>query len=206
MHFYVYRLTRKPIMNDSTPDDQSSVPADLPRLLQWKGSLRTLKFARYESGETALRILSDNGEWQSTATVSLLPYGAPHPGRLGLWLKTWGGNEGLPEALAAAGVVTLTGRTFPEGFDKAVHAELTQIGRAALAKDIGAARAELTARVYAVIEELEKVCFFTLAKAALLKEHLTPTLIESVLASGLTIGELIEMYNLLLDPPNNQNG
>jgi hypothetical protein len=192
-------------MKDSTTDHQSSVPADLPRLVQWKGNIGTLRFNRYRSGETALQILDDDGEPLSTATVSLLPYGAPHPGRVGLWLKTWGGNEGLPDALAAAGVVTLTGRSFPTGFVKAVHAELTQMGRAALAKDMEAARTELAARVYAVIEELEKACILSIDKAALLKEHLTPTLIESVLAGGLTIGELIEMYDLLLDRPSGKN-
>lgn len=192
-------------MKDSTTNDQSSAPADLPRLFQWKGSLGTLRFNRYKSGETALQIFDESGEPQWTATVSLVPYGAQHPGRLGLWLKGWGGNEGLPEALAAAGVVTLTGRTFPTGFVKAVHAELTEIGRAALAKDMGAARAELVARVHAVIDELAKACFLTLDKAILLKEYLTPNLIESVLVGGLSIGELIEMYNLLLERPGDQN-
>jgi hypothetical protein len=193
-------------MKDSTTNDQSSVRVDLPRLFQWKGSLGTLKFGRYKSGETALQILDDIGEAQWTATVSLVTSGAPHPGRLGLWLNGWGGNEGLPEALAAAGVVTLTGRTFPTGFVEAVHAELTEIGRAALANDMGAARAEQAAVVYAAIDGLAKECFLTLDKAVRLKERLTPTLIESVLASGLSILELIDMYNELLDCSGDQNG
>jgi hypothetical protein len=91
----------------------------------------TIRFAKYKSGETAIEIIGDDGEQETVATVSLVPYGAPNPGPFGLWLKGWSENEGLPEALVAAGIVTLTGRTFRCGFDMAEHAELTDIARAA---------------------------------------------------------------------------
>lgn len=92
----------------------------------------TIRFSKYKSGETAIAIIDDDGEKQTMATVSLVPYGAPNPGPFGLWLKGWSENEGVPEALAAAGIVTLTGRTFRNDFSEAQHAELTDIARAAL--------------------------------------------------------------------------
>ena len=191
-------------MKDSINNNPSSARVDFSRRFQWRNSRGTLKFNVYQSGETALQILDDSGEPLWTATVSLVPYGAPHPGRLGLWLKGWGGNEGLPEALAAAGVFILTGRTFPTGFVEAVHAELTDLGRAALTLDMEAARAEHAARVYAAIDGLTTESLLTLDKAARLKERLTPALIESLLANGLSILELIDMYNVLLDCPGDQ--
>jgi len=41
-----------------------------------------------------------------------------------VWLKGWSENEGLPEALEAAGVVRLTGKSTPVGFSHAQEAEV----------------------------------------------------------------------------------
>lgn len=69
-----------------------------------------IRFGLYGSGEYAMQVVHEElGEVEGTATVSLLPYGAPDP-RPGLWLKGWSENIGLPEALVEAGIVTLTGR------------------------------------------------------------------------------------------------
>jgi hypothetical protein len=72
-----------------------------------------IRFGQYRSGETAIEVVDQHGEAQYVATVALVPYGAPHPGEYGVWLKGWSENEGVPEALAAAGVVTLTGHRHP---------------------------------------------------------------------------------------------
>lgn len=86
----------------------------------------TIMFHRYRSREIGIEIIGDDGEPQCVATVSLVPYGAPHPGEYGLWLKGWSENDGVPEALVSAGIVTLTGQTHPTGFAEAQHAELTE--------------------------------------------------------------------------------
>jgi hypothetical protein len=85
----------------------------------------TIEFHRYRSGEIAIQIVGDQGEPQGVATVSLVPSGAPHPGKYGVWLKGWSENDGVPDALVRAGVVTLTGQTHRTGFCEAQHAELT---------------------------------------------------------------------------------
>jgi hypothetical protein len=95
-----------------------------------------IRFARYRSGEIAIEILDENGESQSVATVSLVPYGAPHPGEYGVWLKGWSENEGVPDALVAARIVTLTGRTCSNGLCEAVHAVLTDQARAVLSTQL----------------------------------------------------------------------
>jgi hypothetical protein len=43
-----------------------------------------------------MEILDDADESQCVATVSLVPYGTPHPGEYGVWLKGWFENEGVP--------------------------------------------------------------------------------------------------------------
>lgn len=91
-----------------------------------------IQFGRYQSGEIAMQIVSPDGEPEATATVSLVPYGAEHPGEHGVWLKGWSENEGVPAALEKAGIVTLTGRTHFTGYTEALHAELTEAARAAL--------------------------------------------------------------------------
>jgi len=95
----------------------------------------TIKFGRYGSGELAIQIINElDGQPEAKATVSLVGYGAPHPGEHGVWLKGWSENEGIPEALSKAGIVTLTGRTWETGYTEAQHGELTDAARAALAK------------------------------------------------------------------------
>lgn len=94
-----------------------------------------IKFGRYASGELAIQIMNaEDGQPEAKATVSLVPYGAPEPGEFGVWLKGWSENEGIPEALAKAGIVILTGRTWETGYTEAHHAELTEAARAALAQ------------------------------------------------------------------------
>lgn len=93
-----------------------------------------IRFDQYKSGETAIEIVDQHGEPQYVATVALVAYGAPHPGEYSVWLKGWSENEGVPEALAAAGIVTLTGRRHPTGYCEAEHADLTERARAALLK------------------------------------------------------------------------
>lgn len=92
----------------------------------------TIKFGRYGSGEIAIQILNEDGTPEARATVSLVSYGAPHPGEFGVWLKGWSENEGIPDALVKAGIVTLTGRTHSTGYVEAQHAELTEVARTAL--------------------------------------------------------------------------
>ena len=89
-------------------------------------------FGWYGSGELAIQVLNADGERELVATVSLLPYGAPDPGRHGVWLKDWSENEGVADALVQAGIVRLTGRTHPTGYVHALHAELTDASIAQL--------------------------------------------------------------------------
>lgn len=93
----------------------------------------SIKFLRYRSGEIGIQIVGDHGEPQGVATVSLVPSGAAHPGEYGVWLKGWSENDGVPDALVRAGVVTLTGHTFRTGYCEAQHAELTARAIALLA-------------------------------------------------------------------------
>lgn len=77
---------------------------------------------QYRNGEVALTVTSEDGEPQATATVAI--QGAPSaPDHV--WLKGWSENEGLPEALEAAGLVTLTGRIWHTGYADAHEAELS---------------------------------------------------------------------------------
>ena len=91
-----------------------------------------VRFGRYASGEIAMEILDETDEPQCVATLSLVPYGAPHPGEYGVWLKGYSANDGVPQALVDAGIVTLTGRRHLTGYAQALHAELTERARAAL--------------------------------------------------------------------------
>jgi hypothetical protein len=77
----------------------------------------------YSDGSAALVIYSDQGR-ECTATVCLAPEG-PTPKNGFVWLKGWGGNEGVPEALEAAGILKRTGEKHPTGFCEAELAELT---------------------------------------------------------------------------------
>lgn len=90
------------------------------------GSGGTVLFGRYRSGETAILIKNAPNAPELKATVSMVPYGAPNPGKHGVYIKNWSENEGVAEALVAAGVITLTGKTFPTGHTEALHGKLTK--------------------------------------------------------------------------------
>ena len=94
-----------------------------------------IRFDQYSSGETAIEVVDEDGESQYVATVALIPSGAPHPGKYSVWLKGWFENEGVPEALTEAGIVTLTGRKYHTAFVEAQHAELTERARTVLAQE-----------------------------------------------------------------------
>lgn len=83
-----------------------------------------VRSAFYHDGSVALQIFSARGK-EATATVCLSPEG-PTPKEGFVWLKGWGGNEGMPEALEKAGIVKRTGETHPTGFVNAELAELTK--------------------------------------------------------------------------------
>ncbi len=73
-------------------------------------------------GSVAL-IANPGTEDQQVYTVCLAAN--PAPMREGhVYLKDWGGNEGVPEALVAAGLVELTGMTWPTGYVEAKEARL----------------------------------------------------------------------------------
>lgn len=93
-----------------------------------------IHFGEYGSGEIAITIMEDSMTPSLKATVSLVPYGAPDPGTFGVWLKDWSENEGVSDALQAAGVVELTGKTFATGYVEAKHAILTKRARVELLK------------------------------------------------------------------------
>lgn len=64
-----------------------------------------VQFSVHEDGSTAIVILSEDGEPEARATVKLP---VSPPSRDFVWLRDWSENEGIPEALSAAGVVVLT--------------------------------------------------------------------------------------------------
>ena len=72
-----------------------------------KGKVRLVK-KRYERADGPICIQGENpetGEPLFKATVNLLM--PPRKGHV--WLKGWSENEGIPQALADAGIVKLTG-------------------------------------------------------------------------------------------------
>lgn len=93
-----------------------------------------VEFSTYPfNREIAIRIYAEDGQPEATATVALQD--APNArSRNGVWLKGWSENEGVPEALVKAGIVTLTGETYPTGFCDAVFGELTPVALAELAE------------------------------------------------------------------------
>jgi hypothetical protein len=76
------------------------------------GALRGLpqggvvKFSIYlETAETAMVIFADDGPQFMPATVCP-PMGSPRAGKNEVWIKSWGANHGVLEALIEAGIVT----------------------------------------------------------------------------------------------------
>lgn len=79
-----------------------------------------LQVGYYAGGGVALSVYSGQGK-EYTATVNLVDHPLPEGE---VWLKGWPENEGVPEALEAAGVVELTGRRQITGHAEAQHALL----------------------------------------------------------------------------------
>jgi hypothetical protein len=155
-------------------------------------------FGRYRSGETAIQILDDDGDLQTTATVAVVPYGAPHPGECGVWLKGWSENEGIPNALAEAGIVILTHRTCDSDRVRAEHALLTDTALTVCVGDIVAQQTRRAERVYREIDELTSSHSFSPERALLLKASLTPTVVDACLGTGMSDRELIDLYDQLI--------
>lgn len=83
-------------------------------------------WARYDNDNTAIVILDPvTGERELVATVNLWDPPPPPHADDEVYLKDWGENEGVVEALVAAGVITITGQEWPAGYCKAVLARLT---------------------------------------------------------------------------------
>lgn len=74
--------------------------------------------------DDSIALVSDPGtEDQQMYTVCL--YHDPAPIRPDhVWLKGWNENEGVPQALVDAGIVELTGNTWPTGYVDAQEARL----------------------------------------------------------------------------------
>jgi hypothetical protein len=155
-----------------------------------------VRFAWYNSGEIAIEILEEDGAPQCVATVALTPYGAPHPGEYGVWLKGWHENEGLPQALVEAGIVSLTGETHPTGHCEAQRAELMPAARAVYDRVL--LDEQNRERVHQEIDELVKVGVFTAKRAGALKERLTGPVMTGYIGDGMNAAEIIDLHNDLL--------
>jgi hypothetical protein len=89
-----------------------------------------ITFTRYEADHSpAIRIVAEDGEPLAMATVCLVD--APPPDGH-VWLKGWTENDGIPEALQAAGVLRLTERCERVGMALAVLGELSAKAKALL--------------------------------------------------------------------------
>lgn len=74
--------------------------------------------------DDSIALVSDPGTpEQQTYTVCLYESDAPLRENH-VWLKGWGTNVGVPEAMEKAGLVELTGTTWPTGFCEAQEAKL----------------------------------------------------------------------------------
>lgn len=149
-----------------------------------------VRFGRYPSGEIAMEIFDESDEPQCVATVSLVPYGAPHPGEHGLWLKGYSENDGVPQALVDAGIVALTGRRHPTGYAQAEHAELTLRARSALDSH----RRGLESAAHREVDALCGLGTIDAHRAGELKRLLTAQTIEQHDQDGMSISEIIDMY------------
>jgi hypothetical protein len=185
-------------MNTSRTDN-GSTPGQKDRLRVGPATYMQggyIRFGRYASGEIAMEIRDESNESQCVATVSLVPYGGPHPGEYAVGLKGWSENEGVPQALVAAGIVRLTGRRHPAGFAQAEHAELTARARAAL----DAKRNGLTAAAHREVDALLKLGVISIKRAEQLKRLLITEAIEGHEQEGMSIREIVDMYRDLTEP------
>jgi hypothetical protein len=149
-----------------------------------------IRFGRYPSGEIAMEIFDEADEPQCVATVSLVPYGAPHPGEHGVWLKGYSENDGVPKALVDAGIVTLTGRRHPAGYADAEHAELTERARASLESH----RRSLASAAHREVDALCGLGTIDVHRAKALKRLLTAEAVERHDQEGMSISDIIDMY------------
>ena len=86
-----------------------------------KGNV-TVEILKYAKGGACIRLIdAEDGCPAATATVCI-PEAQPPPWHV--WLKGWSENKGLPEALAAAGVVKLLPQTRRCG---CAHAQLSLV-------------------------------------------------------------------------------
>ena len=184
-------------MNTSTTDNDS--PPDHDDRLRVSPATYTkggyIRFGRYASGEIAMEILDEADEPQCVATVSLVPYGAPHPGKYGVWLKGWFENEGVPRALVDAGIVTLTGRRHLTGHAEAEHAELTERARAAL----DSRRRNLASAAHREVDALCSIGIIDAPQAEVLKRLLTAEAVEQHDQDGMSISDIVDMYRDLTE-------
>lgn len=90
-----------------------------------------VRFTRRFTNRLDIEIVDDAGTPMSVATV-VVPV-SEAPAENCVWLNGRRQNEGVPEALARAGIVKLTGRTCKVGPSEALEAELTDRARAVLA-------------------------------------------------------------------------
>lgn len=177
--------------NGSTPDHDARLRVG-PATFTQRGYIR---FGRYASGEIAIEIIDETDESQCVATVSLVPYGAPHPGKYGVWLKGWFENEGVPLALVDAGIVTLTGRRHLTGHAEAEHAELTESARAALDTH----RRNLASAAHREVDALCSVGLIDVHQAEVLKRLLTAEAVEQHDQDGMSIPDIVDMYRDLIE-------
>ena len=85
----------------------------------------TVQITKYPHDDSTALISSPGTPDQQTYTVCL--WDPPPPLREGhVWLKGWSENEGVPEALEEAGLVELTGETWPTGYVEAQEAKLVR--------------------------------------------------------------------------------
>lgn len=94
---------------------------------RYSGGETTPEFHRYVEDDSVAILLYEIGNEQLAfkATVCMVEIGtSPPDGHV--WLKGWSANEGVPEALHAAGIVELTGETAPAGHAVAQLGKLTE--------------------------------------------------------------------------------
>ena len=85
----------------------------------------SIRIEKYRSGGICLRLISETephrGESAAVATVNIPDAPAPEGHA---WMKGWSENEGIPEALEAAGVIKLLPTFQPTGFARAQLAQI----------------------------------------------------------------------------------
>lgn len=85
-----------------------------------------IQLGTYAYGGTVLTVMTPIGEVGAVASVNMSGYDVPTPPQNQIWTKGWSENEGLPEALQEAGVITLTGERIPAGHCEAELATINE--------------------------------------------------------------------------------